>query len=134
MTELFKGVAARTPAQDLVRARRWYAEVLGLEPIEERPDGLRYRTDDGEFSVSASSGRSPGAFTQLAIAVDDIRLAANHLRVRRAQLLAYDAPTLVTVDGVARVEGNSPSKGVAELGCWFVDSENNMIRLGQSLR
>lgn len=80
MTRLFRGVASRMPAQDLVRARRWYAEVLGLEPIEERPGDLRYRIGDGEFSVFASSGRSPGAFTQLAIAVDDIHLAANHLR------------------------------------------------------
>ncbi|HWT52396.1 MAG TPA: hypothetical protein VN113_09475 [Caulobacter sp.] len=61
---MFKGVASRMPAQDLVRARRWYAEVLGLEPIEERPGDLRYRIGDGEFSVFASSGRSPGAFTQ----------------------------------------------------------------------
>lgn len=45
-------------------------------------------------------------------------------------MLAYDAPTLVTVGGVARVEGNSPSKGVAELGCWFLDSENNIDQLG----
>lgn len=82
----------------------------------------------------ASSGRSPGVFTQLATAVDDINLAANHLRALGLQLLAYDAPTLVAVGGVARVEGNSPSKGVAELGCWFLDSENNMISLGQALR
>lgn len=80
MTRLFKGVASRMPAQDLVRVRRWYAEVLGLEPIEERPGDLRYRIGDGEFSVFPSSGRSPGPFTQLDIAVDDIHLAANHLR------------------------------------------------------
>jgi len=36
-------VASRIPAQDLRRARSFYAEKLGLEPVEERPGGLRYR-------------------------------------------------------------------------------------------
>jgi catechol 2,3-dioxygenase-like lactoylglutathione lyase family enzyme len=35
--------ATRLPAQDLDRARRFYAEKLGLEPTEERPGGLLYR-------------------------------------------------------------------------------------------
>jgi catechol 2,3-dioxygenase-like lactoylglutathione lyase family enzyme len=133
MNELFKSVATRLPARDLARARRWYAEMLDLEPIEERPGGLRYRIGDGEFSVFASSGSSPGTFTQLAITVEDIHAAAAQLRARGVQLLSYDRPPLVTKDGIARVEGNYPSKGAAELGCWFLDSEGNMISLGQSL-
>jgi hypothetical protein len=55
------------------------------------------------------------------------------LRSRGVELLDYDSPPLVTVDGIARVEGNYPSKGIAELGCWFFDSEGNMIGVGQSL-
>src|SRR3990170_4998733 len=60
----FSSVATRLPAQDLTRARRWYAEKLGLEPVEERPGGLRYRIGEGEFSIFTSAGRSPGTFTQ----------------------------------------------------------------------
>jgi catechol 2,3-dioxygenase-like lactoylglutathione lyase family enzyme len=33
-------VAARLPAQDLDRARAWYSEKLGLEPVEQRPGDL----------------------------------------------------------------------------------------------
>src|SRR6266566_5671220 len=36
-------VASRIPAQNLGRARSFYAEKLGLEPVEQRPGGLRYR-------------------------------------------------------------------------------------------
>src|SRR4051812_43237986 len=129
----FRSVATRLPAQDLARARRWYAEKLGLEPIEERPGGLRYRIGDGEFSIFTSSGSSPGTFTQLGITVDDIRATIALLRSRGVEFLEYDSPPLVTVDGIARVEGNYRSKGTAELGCWFLDSEGNMISLGQSL-
>jgi len=32
-------VATRLPAQDLQRARRFYANQLDLQPIEERPGG-----------------------------------------------------------------------------------------------
>jgi catechol 2,3-dioxygenase-like lactoylglutathione lyase family enzyme len=34
-------VVARLPAQDLERAKAFYAEKLGLEPVEEREGGLR---------------------------------------------------------------------------------------------
>jgi catechol 2,3-dioxygenase-like lactoylglutathione lyase family enzyme len=88
----FRGVATRLPAQDLTRARRWYAEKLGLEPVEERPGGLRYCIGDGEFSVYNSIGRSPGTFTQLAITVDDIHATSALLRSRGVELLHYDSP------------------------------------------
>lgn len=35
-------VSMRLPAKDLARARRFYSDRLGLEPVEERPGGLRY--------------------------------------------------------------------------------------------
>lgn len=133
LSALFTAVATRLPAKDLERARRWYAEKLGLEPVEERPGGLRYRIGEGEFAVFTSSGASPGAFTQVAITVKDIHAAVALLRAGGVEPLSYDDPPLVTVDGVARVEGNYPSKGTAELGCWLLDSEGNLISLGQSL-
>jgi catechol 2,3-dioxygenase-like lactoylglutathione lyase family enzyme len=45
------GVATRLPAQNLERARAFYAEKLGLEPMEERPGGLLYRCARGEFAL-----------------------------------------------------------------------------------
>ena len=33
-------VATRLPVRDLKRARSFYAEKLGLEPVEEGPGGL----------------------------------------------------------------------------------------------
>jgi catechol-2,3-dioxygenase len=42
-------VATRLPAQDLDRARVFYAEQLGLEPSDERPGGLLYRVGEGNM-------------------------------------------------------------------------------------
>ena len=48
--------ATRLPAQDLERARRFYTEKLGLEPIEERPGGLKYRCGKRYFALFESAG------------------------------------------------------------------------------
>jgi catechol 2,3-dioxygenase-like lactoylglutathione lyase family enzyme len=58
-------VAPRLPAQDLERARRFYAEKLGLEPVEEREGGLRYRCGSTWFSLFASAGAPSGTHTQM---------------------------------------------------------------------
>jgi len=59
-------VAARIPAQDLERARAFYADKLGLHPSEERPGGLRYRCGTCWFAIFESSGAASGEQTQMA--------------------------------------------------------------------
>jgi hypothetical protein len=65
-------VSARLPAQDLERAKWFYAEKVGLCPDEERPGGLRYRCGSGYFTLFESAGSASGTHTQLAWEVDDI--------------------------------------------------------------
>jgi catechol 2,3-dioxygenase-like lactoylglutathione lyase family enzyme len=104
-------VASRIPAQDLRRARSFYAEKLGLEPVEERPGGLRYRCGNGEFALFESAGAAAGDHTQMAWEVDDLEEAIAELRGRGVIFEEYDVPGLETVNGIAEVEGNYPSKG-----------------------
>jgi catechol 2,3-dioxygenase-like lactoylglutathione lyase family enzyme len=128
-------VAARLPARDLARARAFYAEKLGLEPSEERPGGLLYRIGGSEFALFESGGASPGTFTQLAFEVDDIEAAVEELRSRGVAFEEYDLPGLKTVNAIAEVEGEYPSKGgKGERAAWFRDSEGNMIGVGQPMR
>src|SRR4051794_11126458 len=125
-------VAARLPAQDLDRARAFYADVLGLEPAEERPGGLLYHCRSGSFALFASAGEPSGAHTQMGFEVEDLDAVLTGLRVRGLELEEVDVPGLETTDGVAEVEGNYPSKGgVGERACWFRDSEGNMLGMGQ---
>ena len=42
-----------------------------------------------------------------------------------------DAPGLTTVDGIADIDGNYPSKGTGERGACFRDSEGNLLGIGQ---
>ena len=46
----------------------------------------------------------------------------------------YDVPGLKTVNGIAEVEGNYPSKGgVGEMAAWFKDSEGNLLAIGRAV-
>jgi catechol 2,3-dioxygenase-like lactoylglutathione lyase family enzyme len=124
-------VATRLPAQDLDRARRFYAEKLGLEPVEEREGGLRYECGGVWFALFQSSGGASGTHTQMAWEVDDLEAVLTGLRERGVVFEEYDLPGLTTVDGIAEVEGNYPSKGTGERGAWFRDSEGNLLAIGQ---
>lgn len=128
-------VATRLPAKNLERARAFYAEKLGLEPIEERPGGLRYKCGNGHFSLFESAGVASGEHTQMAWEVDDIDAVVAELRRRGVVFEDVDLPGLKTVDGIAEVAGNYPSAGgVGERAAWFRDSEGNLLGLGQPLR
>ena len=73
-------VAAWIPAQDLQRARSFYAEKLGLEPSEERPGGLLYRCDEGEFALFESGGAASGHHAQMSWEVKDIEATVEWLQ------------------------------------------------------
>jgi catechol 2,3-dioxygenase-like lactoylglutathione lyase family enzyme len=120
--------------RDLGGAREWYSAKLGLEPSEERPGGLLYRLASGEFALFESAGTSSGAFTQMGFDVDDLRTTVAALKERGVVFEDVDLPGLKTIDGIAQVEGNYPSKGGrGELAAWFRDLDGNMFGIGQPL-
>ena len=127
-------IATRLPAQDLQRARTFYSEKLGLDPVEVREGGLRYECGGGEFALFESAGAASGDHTQMGWEVDDIEATVRDLRARGVVFEDYDVPGLSTVDGIAEIAGNYPSKGIGERGAWFRDSEGNLLGIGQPLR
>jgi catechol 2,3-dioxygenase-like lactoylglutathione lyase family enzyme len=127
-------VATRLPARDLNRARRFYADKLGLQPTEERPGGLLYRCAGGAFALFESTGASSGTYTQMAWEVDDIETTVAELKQRGLVFADVDLPGLATLDGITEVPGNYPSKGgKGERAAWFRDSEGNMLGIGQAI-
>lgn len=127
-------VATRLPARDLNRARAFYSEKLGVEPTEQREGGLRYVCAAGEFAIFISAGMQSGTHTQMGWEVEDIEATVRELRVRGVEFEEYDLPGLKTVNGIAEIAGNYPSKGIGERGAWFRDSEGNLLGIGQPVR
>lgn len=126
-------VATRLPAQDLERAKAFYRDKLGLEPVEERPGGIRYRCGGTYFALFQSAGAPSGAHTQMGWEVADLEATVAELRRRGVVFEEYDLPGLQTVDGIADIAGNYPSKGTGEKAVWFHDSEGNLLGIGQPI-
>ena len=127
-------VSTRLPAQDLERARKFYSEKLGLEPVEDRPGGLLYRCGSAAFALFESAGRPSGTHTQMAWEVTNIEETVAALTLRGVVFESYDLPGLRTVNGIADIRGNYPSKGSGEKGAWFRDSEGNLLGIGQPVK
>jgi catechol 2,3-dioxygenase-like lactoylglutathione lyase family enzyme len=123
----------RLPARDLSRARKFYLEMLGLEPLEERVGGLRYRSGKHFFVLFESTGVASGSHTQMGWEVANIEATVAALKARGVIFEEYDLPGLKTVNGIAEIAGNYRSNGVGEKGSWFKDSEGNLLSLGQAL-
>jgi catechol 2,3-dioxygenase-like lactoylglutathione lyase family enzyme len=119
-------IATRLPTTDLERARAWYADKLGLEPVDERPGGLLYRVGGSDFALFASSGRASGDHTQMAFEVADLDATIAELEARGV---------VFEYDGIVEVEGNYPSKhSSGERAVWVRDSEGNLLGIGQPVR
>jgi catechol 2,3-dioxygenase-like lactoylglutathione lyase family enzyme len=112
------------PATDLERAKRFYADKLGLTPENELPGGLLYRCGgDTRFAVFTSQGQASGTHTQSFWLVEDVESEVAALKARGVVFEEYDLPSLSTVNSIATA---GPIKGA-----WFKDSEGNLLSLGQ---
>jgi catechol 2,3-dioxygenase-like lactoylglutathione lyase family enzyme len=99
-------VATRLPAQDLERAKAFYAEKLGLEPVGEREGRPRYVCATGEFALFESTGAASGDHTQMGWEVDDIEDTVRDLRASRRRVRGVRPPGLKTFDGITDIAGN----------------------------
>jgi catechol 2,3-dioxygenase-like lactoylglutathione lyase family enzyme len=124
----------KIPAHDLDRARRFYRDRLGLEPVEEREGGLRYVCGTTEFHIFASSGAPSGRSTQMGFEVEELDQAIAGLRARGLRFETFDMGDLEVTDQIVVVPDNYPSKGTGERGAFFFDSEGNLLALGQATR
>jgi len=111
---------AMLPAKDTDRARRWYADTLGLKPAQEFGEmGAVY--DLGGTRVFLYPTQFAGTAEHTILSFDSADLAADmrELRSRGAVFLDYDLPGLKTVDGLADMGGMKTA--------WCKDSEGNIL-------
>jgi catechol 2,3-dioxygenase-like lactoylglutathione lyase family enzyme len=119
-------VSAIAPAADLERARRFYADSLGLTPAEETPGGLTYHLGGGsELFLYATEYAGQAGHTVAAFRVRDIAAEVEGLESRGVQFETYDMPD-VTWDGVV---ASNPEMGKV---AWFKDSEGNILALDEA--
>ena len=114
------------PAADVARAKAFYRDRLGFEPVVETPAWTSYRAGGGYFQLYPSSYAGTAGHTIGGWIVDDIESVVAELRARGVVFEEYDLPGLQTVDGIAELEG-------VERAAWFHDSEGNILSVSQLL-
>jgi predicted enzyme related to lactoylglutathione lyase len=123
------GITAALPAQDVGRAKAFYAEKVGLQALES--GSLEAR--DGQVGLTVGDGvnrlfvyparvRSSGEFTQAVIHVADVRAVVGEMRGRGVVFEEYDTPETRTENGIAQMPGGGEA-------AWFKDSEGNLVGL-----
>ena len=116
-------VTANVPASDLDRARRFYADVLGLTPADENPGGLVYTTRGGtSFFLYETQHAGRAGHTIAQWHVQDVAREVRDLKTKGVTFEHYEMPG-VTWDGdVATMQGMGSA-------AWFKDSEGNIMCL-----
>ena len=122
LTEL--RVHSTIPASDMARARAWYAEKLGFEPILDLPSGMMYEAAEGtRFVVFPSPNAGQAPQTCMGFATSDIEREVRDLKAHGVTFEEYDLPNFKTVDSIM-------STGLTR-SAWFRDSEGNILGIVQ---
>ncbi|MFB7865021.1 MULTISPECIES: VOC family protein [unclassified Streptomyces] len=116
-------VAAIIPANDLARAKRFYTETLGLTLTREAPEDTRLESGGTIVGLYETPYGGQAQHTLASFKVDDLDASMSELKAKGVTFEDYDLPGLKTVDGVAETENMR--------GCWFKDSEGNVLCLVQ---
>jgi predicted enzyme related to lactoylglutathione lyase len=114
-------VHANVPAADINRARRFYADTLGISPSEEHEGILVYTTAGGTtFMIYETEYAGQAGHTIAQWHVDDIEAEVKELKTKGVEFEEYDMPGVSWNEGIASI----PSMGRA---AWFKDSEGNTM-------
>ncbi len=119
--------AAVLRAEDLARAKKFYADVLGLTPRDEGPGGEgMFEAGDGSMVlIYERPGMPAPQNTTLGfnLPADQFDAVVAELRTRGVTFEDYDVPEigLKTVNGIAEFEGTKAA--------WFKDTEDNIVNI-----
>ena len=94
-------VTCMLPVKDLDRARRFYEDALGLEPLGAKPDGkFIYQCGGTELALFPKPEGTKAEHTAVSFRVAHIDEAVAALEGRGVRFADYDLPGLKTVDHV----------------------------------
>jgi catechol 2,3-dioxygenase-like lactoylglutathione lyase family enzyme len=118
-----KNAAATLAVSDLQRARNFYENTLGLEPLEEVPESVLYRSGNSVLFVYPSEYAGTNKATAATWAVgDDFEAIVQELRAKGVTFEHYDDLPDTTREGDVHVIGEF--KGV-----WLKDPDGNILSL-----
>lgn len=120
-------IHAVLPASDIERARQWYLDKLGLEPVSSSPFGdLLYEAGGVEFTLYQSAHAGTNQATAAGFRVKDFDEVVASLRSAGVTFEHVDFGDMgATVDGVITTPDGLKA-------AWFKDSEGNIFSLSMA--
>jgi len=115
------------PASDIERARRWYAEKFGLQPISTNPFGdLLYEAGGVKFLVYQTELAGTNQATAAGFSLENFDEVIDFLRSNGVAFDHVDFGEMgATIDGVITTPDGQKA-------AWFKDSEGNTFALSMA--
>lgn len=121
------------PAVDIERARAWYKDKMGLDPVAADPgdEELLYDTGTAKFGVYQSPHAGKNLATAARLVTDDFDNVHAQLRANGVQFEWYPIEgNFGGSDGSPFWEEGALVSPDGEKTAWFKDSEGNILSLG----
>lgn len=113
---------ANIAVKDLKKARRFYEDVLGLEPVAEEGEELVVlKSGNSHLNVYRSQYAGTNKATAVTWMVGDVEDAVKELKAKGVVFEHYDMPGL-TRDGDVHVGGDMKV-------AWFKDPDGNILNI-----
>jgi catechol-2,3-dioxygenase len=118
-------VAAVVPAVDLMRAKKFYQQTLGLEVEREDPNGVVFRCGGcSQLLVYPRPTPTKAEHTAAGWQVDNLEATVRELKGKNVVFEQYNMPGLKTnALGIAEMDGVKAA--------WFKDTEGNILAINQ---
>jgi predicted enzyme related to lactoylglutathione lyase len=118
-------IRAYIPATNVARARKFYEELVGLQPREDYAGGVVYECGGSEVFLyptpNAGTSKASQAFWQVA----DVEAEVSELKGRGVVFEEYNFPGLTTKNSIVTGGGAKTA--------WFKDTEGNILAISQRI-
>lgn len=111
------------PVQDRERAKAFYRDKLGMQPIIEHEFATVLVSHQTQISLVESDDAGNAGYSLVTWLVGDIDRRMAKLRKAGVEFMSFDFGAIRTVDGKAEIDGDYVA--------WFKDSEGNLLAIAQ---
>jgi len=118
-------ICAYIPVSNVSRARKFYEEMVGLQPKEEYAGGVIYECGGTEVFMYPTTNAGTSKASQAFWRVADVEAEVSELKGRGVKFEEYDMPGIKMKNSIATGGGARTA--------WFKDTEGNILAISERL-
>ena len=118
-------IRAYIPASNIIRARKFYEEIVGLHPKAEYAGGVVYECGGADVFMYPTPNAGTSQASQAFWQVSDVEAEVAELKARGVKFEEYDIPGVPMKNSIVTAGGAKTA--------WFKDTEGNILAISQRL-